>query len=156
MDNILTKFEHELITQFDVMIAGQLEPAITIILNAPSSKNLIECSMLKQAFFRSLPDSDKVDVDTDATIEDMAGEDIILLLSMSKVVELSDVLIVAKKLFSAPGIGIINKDTKLSSAIIDQISINDLEIMLGEYLVNFILASALKRMKEKQLEVSQI
>lgn len=155
MENVKTEFEYELTTQFDVMIKGQPEPAISITLKAPSSKNLTECSILKQAFFRSLPEGESVESDTDAKIEDMEGMDIMILLSMSSKVELSDILTTAKKLFSSKGVGFVNGDTALTRDLLDMASIDDLEGMLGDYLVNFILASSLNRMKQKQLEVSQ-
>lgn len=154
MQDMLTEFEYELTSQFDVMINGQMEPAISITLKAPSSKNLTECGILKQAFFRALPDTEDVE-DSDANIDDMKGEDILILISMSSDVSLSDVLITAKKLFSSKGIAQINGSTTLTSPLADKLSIDDLEGMLGQYLVNFILASSLKRMKEKQLEVLQ-
>lgn len=156
MENVKTEFEYELTTQFDVMVKGQPEPAISITLKAPSSKNLNECSMLKQAFFRSLPKGEEVQSDTvDAKIDDMEGADIIILLSMSTEIELGEALTVAKKLFSSTGIGFVNGDTKLTHDLINMASIDDLEGMLGDYLVNFILAFSLNRMKQKQLEASQ-
>lgn len=155
MQDMMTKFEYDLTKQFDVMVRGQLEPAISVTLNAPSSKNITECSILKQAFFRSLPKGEDVELNPDATVDDMDGDEIIILLSMSDSVELGEVLAVAKKLFSSTGIGSINGDTKLTSELINMISMDDLESMVGKYLVNFILASALKRMKQKQLEASQ-
>lgn len=155
MENAKTEFEYELTTQFDVMIDGQLEPAISITLKAPSSKNLTECSILKQSFFRSLPESDDVEVSADNKIEDMDGIDIMILLSMSTKVELGDVLTTAKKLFSSAGVGTVNENTKLTHDILSKVSIDDLEAMVGQYLVNFILASSLNRMKQKQLEALQ-
>ena len=74
---------------------------------------------------------------------------------MSKNVDLSDVFDVAKKLFQFPGIALIDGEQKFNNELINRLSIDDLEDMLGEYMINFTLASSLNRLKEKSSKESQ-
>jgi len=50
---------------------------------------------------------------------------------------------VAKKLFFSQGIAMVEGEQRFTGPIYDTMSIDDFEKMLGEYLVNFILQSAL-------------
>lgn len=121
-----------------------------ISLYPPSSKNIKECCELKQAFFRSLPKNDATkppvedEKDEDAGI---TGEAIIGLISMSDKVELSHVLLTARELFKS-GVALMEGETKLTTPMLDKLSIDDLEGMVGEYMAVFILASALKKMNK--------
>lgn len=130
-------------------VSGNMEEAQSITLVAPTSKHMVECAQLKQAFFRALPKqsptSDSAETKNDADTK-LTGEAIMGLIAMSPDVELSVVLLTAKELFSK-NIGLIDGEVKLTKPLIDEMSLDDLESMTGEYLANFILASALTKMK---------
>lgn len=125
---------------------GETTEARFIQLTAPTSKNSRECAALKQAFFRSVPDSTDSDPDPDSV--DLSGHDVIMTIAMSPDVDLPDVIDVGRKLFSS-GVAKVDGEVKLTNHLIDRMSQDDLEAMLGEYMVGFTLASSLARMREK-------
>lgn len=149
MSDKISEFDYQLIDPIGYHYKGEVIEGTFITLKAPSSKNTVECAQLKQAFFRAIPQSEgNVELsssDKKEAEEALTGESIISLLSMSSKVDLSVVLLTAKKLFCS-GIALMEGETKITAPIISEMSYDDLESMLGEYLVNFILASALKKM----------
>ncbi len=151
VDEIKTEFRYVLASTFQYSKEGEQTNAKFIALTAPTSKCMRECAALKQAFFRAIDDQKDAkaargDVDTDLEI---TGEDILSMLSMSKTVDLPDLLDTAKQLFLMPGIALIDGEHKLKTTLIERMHIDDFQNMFGEYMVNFILASSLKLLKEK-------
>lgn len=130
---------------------GEVVEGQFITLSAPSSRNLSECADLKQAFFRAMP-KDEAGREGSPLSEadknnDITGDAIMMLISMSPEVELKKVLLTARELFSS-GVAKIDGETKVTKPILDSFSQDDLEDMTGMYLANFILASVLKKMKK--------
>lgn len=118
-----------------------------IALAAPTSKNMTECAFLKQAFFRSLPKTKPEDrEELSSETPEITGEGVITLITMSKDVDLSGVLLTAKELFTS-GVAMVDGEVKLTKPLLDAMSQDDLEAMTGEYMANFILASALRKLK---------
>ena len=133
---------------------GEQAEGTFVRLTAPTSKHFRECAMLKQAFFRSIPQ----DQEHEAKVEkeetpSMSAQDVIVILSMSKGAELADVYEVAKRLLTN-GVAQIDGVVKLKPLHVEKMSHEDFEGMVGEYLVNFTLASSLRAMKEKSFEES--
>lgn len=140
-----TEIDYHLLTPFTYAHGGGTHEASFIRLLAPTSKVARECAYLKQAFFRSVPkDADAGDKAEAAELP--SGEDVMMVLAMSKDVELPDVLDVARKLFTAPKIAMVDGEAKLTNHLIDTMDQDDFERMLGEYLVGFTLASQLAKM----------
>lgn len=139
---------YKLETKLPYAKAGQMVEGEFIALTAPTSKNMVECAALKQAFFRALP---KVTPDAAAKSDDISAEidgaSVMALITMSKDVDLSSVLITAKELF-ASGLALIDGEVKLTKPLIDTMAQDDLEAMTGEFMANFILASALQRLRK--------
>lgn len=141
----VTTFDYNLKMGFEYHHKGQLTTAKFITLRAPTSRNSDECGALKQAFYRSVPKDVDPDDKAKAKAEDrvIEGSDIVMALAASSEVEFSDVLRTAKKLFTS-GVAMVEGETKMTMPMLDEMSQDDLEGMLGEYLVNFTLASSLK------------
>lgn len=116
-------------------------------LTAPSSKQLKHTTYLKQSFFRALNSLQGAakEEKTDESV-DMKAEDIISMLYMSDV-DMNNVLLSAIELFSS-GVALVDGDQRFTKPIIETLSQEDLELMTGTYLVNFILASALAKAKK--------
>ena len=147
-EELKTEFDYELETKFSYAYKGDMQEASFIRLKAPSSKNISQCADLKQAFMRALPTDGKVEEGKDSKgLDDLDGESIMMLISMSKDVSLKSVLISARELFSS-GLAFVDGETKVTKPILDDMSQDDLENMLGEYYLNFILASWLRKMKK--------
>lgn len=148
MSKKLTEFNFELEVPIKYAYEGEMVDGTFITLKAPSSKNMLECSVLKQAFFRALPtdtDSTQNSSDDDGEKADLTGDAIMTLIMMSQNVELATIIATARDLFSS-GVALLEGETKVTKPILDDIDPDDLERMIGDYLVNFILASSLKRL----------
>lgn len=116
-------------------------------LTAPSSKQLKHTTFLKQSFFRALNSlQGSADKEKAEESPDMKPEDIISMLYMSDV-DMNTVLLSAIELFNS-GVALVDGEQRFTKPIIDTLSQEDLELMTGTYLVNFILASALAKAKK--------
>jgi hypothetical protein len=142
---IKTEFRHDLGSKFTYSSKGSLVEATFIILSAPSTKYSKECSALKQAFFRALPPGD-AEVEPDA--KDPTGMEVMILLAISTKVELPEVIEIGKKLLSS-GLAQVDGEAKLTMHLIELMRADEFDEMLGEYIVNFIIASSLAKMKSK-------
>lgn len=143
-----TEFNYELEQSFEYASKGEQCTASFITLTAPTSRNMKECAELKQAFFRALPKTplqDSVEVPED-NADELDGAGVMLLIAMSRDVELSVVLCTARELFST-GIAKVDGEEKLTKTLLDKMNQDDLEAMTGDYLANFILASALQKLR---------
>ena len=142
--------DFNLTTPISYAYKGEMQEGGFITLNAPTSKNMKECAELKQAFFRALPKNQgavQAEPTKDEEDAELTGDAIMGLISMSDNVELSVVLATARELFSS-GLAMVEGETKVTKPILDSLTLDDLECMVGEYLAVFILASALKKMKK--------
>jgi len=151
-----TEFKYVLKSPFSYSKDGQVIDAQFITLKAPTSRTTTECASLKQAFFRAMSEQEGGDADKADPDFDISGSDIMTLIAMSKSVDLPEVLAIGKKLFQQPGIALVDGETKLGNELMNRMSVDDLEDLLGDYLVNFILASSLQRLREKSGKASQI
>lgn len=152
--DIKTKYDYELQVPFEYHYKGDLQEAQFITLLPPTSKNIADCADLKQAFMRAMhgyQDSGAAQAAKDSAVDvesdDFGGEGIMMLISMSKDVELKQVLLHGRELFSS-GVALVDGETKVTKPILDNIDQDDLEAMIGEYYINFILASWWKKMKK--------
>jgi hypothetical protein len=153
----IDEFQYPLLKPFNIAKTGDEVEATFIRFHAPTSKVIKQCAALKQAFFRAMqeqqdkPSSAVPDV-VDQKQPEIFGHDVMNVIAISTQVDLTEVMEIAKQLFQAPNIALVEGEHKFGSAVIDRMSAEDLECALGEYLVNFILASALMRLKEKSLK----
>lgn len=125
--------------------SGEVEKAYEVTIYAPSSKQLKNTVYLKQCFFRALnsvsdTDAKEKDVDKDKIIE---ASDVMALLYMSDI-DMHKFMLSARELFQA-GVAKIDGKRDFTVPLLDKLSPDDLETLAGEYLINFILASALKK-----------
>jgi len=130
--------------------SGDQDSASWIELRPPTTRNSRECSALKQAFFRAANESESEEggpTEIDGDARGPQGEGIIAVMAMSTEVDLPEIMEVARKLFSS-GVAQVDGETKLTTRLIESMSQDDFERMLGEYLVNFTLASALARTRK--------
>lgn len=144
--------DFELAEPIPYALEGDMVEGTFVKLTAPTSRNRVECARLKQSFFRALPKDDGQPAEkrdeSDKKADEFTGEAIMTLIAMSQDVELEVVLLNARELFTS-GVAHVEgeKDGKLNKLMLDAMDPDDFELMTGAYLVNFILASALKRLK---------
>ncbi len=138
----------ELTEPFEYASGGDMVSANFIELTPPTSRNMTECSALKQAFYRAIPEGGRDDDDKPEKedTDDITGSEVISMILRSKDVDLITVLLHAKELFKS--VGLVDGEVKFGKPLIDLMDPDDFENMVGEYLVNFILASTLRKMKE--------
>jgi hypothetical protein len=125
---------------------GNQEQATFVELTAPAARNSKECAALKQAFWKSI-DTD-AEGSSEAEPTNVTPEDVVTMIAMSRDSDLADALEVAKRLFTKGKVANLDGEAPLTSPVIENMAMEDLEGMFGTYMVNFILASSLRRMKE--------
>lgn len=154
-DKLIEEFDFVLTKKIPYSDDGVEVEGSFIKLTAPSSKQLTNCTELKQAFMRAIGDMDKKYTKEEIedakkslgdSKQDMDGSGIMSTLYMSKNVDMVKVLISAIELFRT-GVAEIEGKKELTKPLIDLMSQEDLERMTGEYMANFILRSVLKEMK---------
>lgn len=151
-EEIVTEIQFHLKTPISYSNSGEIVDGSFITLKAPSSRNSKECAKLKQAFFRSIDQNAEVDESSKQAAAEGTSENsadgVVIMLAMSKDVELDEVMDTARKLFtSGNNIAMVEGEAKLTSPLIDKMTLEDFEQMTGEYMLRFILASALAKMK---------
>ena len=150
-----TEFDYPLRSPFTYPHQGNQVEASFIRLTAPTSRNSRECATLKQAFWRSADRDTSSNAETQNEAEvDIKGQDVIVMLSMSRDVDLADVMDVARHLFTKGKVAKVDGEMSLTIPLIDEMSQDDVEAMLGDYLVNITLASSLALMKDKSSKAS--
>ena len=151
-----TEIEFYLSSPMSYADHGERRETLHILLKAPNSKVSRECSAIKQAFARAAnPTAAQQEAAAKAkaagrVMEDSGDpdpEEVILLLAQSSVVDLPDVLEVARRLFLSPGIALVDGSEKLTAHALESVSQDDFERMLGEYMVGFTLASLFSKMR---------
>lgn len=143
-----TEITYTLQTPIKYAHKGEQEEGSFVILKAPTSRNMKECADLKQAFFRALPkpgSSGENDSTVDTEDEGIPGDAIMAMIMVSNDVELATVLATGRELLTS-GVALVEGEEKLTKPLLDSMSADDLEGMIGEYMGNFILASALQRL----------
>lgn len=157
------EFQYDLKHPFEYYHGGDIHEAQFILLSAPTSRHSDECSVLRQAFGRATAtiadlagDSsrDSADGDEKETAEEktITGSDVISMLAMSSGVNLAKVMSTGIKLFTTKSPSVVAKvdgEIALNKELIGRMMLEDLEAMLGEYLVNFTLASTLAQTRKK-------
>lgn len=144
-DELKSEAQFVLTTKTSYSNKGEQVNAEFIELTAPTSKHSKECAALKQSFFRALPQNEEAK-DPEAKDVEITGDEVMVLISMSQVVDLGEVINVGKRLL-AGGVAMIDGEVKLTNNVIDNMSQDDVEQMIGFYMINFILASSLARIK---------
>ncbi len=130
----------------EVAKAGEIELVQEIEFTAPTSRNLKESSQLKQALSRAMFEAQEKAGDTTAAVSSgkdtkITGKDIMQALTFSSV-PLEDVLAVGHKLLTS-GVGTVAGGVKFNALMCANLSLDDMERMVGDYAVNFCLRSIL-------------
>lgn len=147
MDN--TQVIHTLIKSFKYTPAnaGNEVDAQFVTLLEPSVRQLSACATLKQGFMRVIAKESGSGTDTQSSgtvsVEEVPMENrIINALYGSDAVDMTVVLQSAKELFRE--VAMVDGEKKMTVPMLDALCIEDLELMAGKYMANFILASVLK------------
>ena len=137
---------------------GETVEGEVLVCTAPKGKNRKDVTKLKQMFFRSLPDQDSASIEKaqaakelkeeEASEEDISinGNEILFIVMQSAKVEYDDFIELGRKVLSS-GCCSIDGVKEVNSTIIDRLSVEELENVVGEYVAFFIVSSAMKSMQ---------
>jgi len=150
MTEYKTEIEFNLSSPVKYHAGGKIEESYTLILKAPSNRVGRQCNQLKQGFMRALKgladSSGDVKVHNgDAKKQEITAEEIIEVLQMSEI-DYSDYVETFKSLLTNK-MAMVSNDIALNGVMFDELSIDDTDKMLGEYLESFLLVSQLKKLK---------
>lgn len=138
---------HELIKPFNYTPknSGEETEAQFIELREPSVSHLTACSTLKQAFMRVIAAEagDAEEADSSNEKEDTVPmENRIINALYASNEDVPKLFLTAKELFKE--VAFVDGEKKVTVPMLNSMSIDDIEIMTGKYMANFILASVLK------------
>lgn len=138
--------------EFTYSHAGDTQTATFIELNSPTAKNLKEVGQIRQSLTQAIrehedrqSDSDEPkaapaeDTDSDTALLVPDGKDIITVIASSSV-DLAGLYACARILLLSKGICQVGGDEKLTQNLWDSMSARDVEMMVGTYIANFIMA----------------
>ena len=142
-----TEIIHELIKpiKYTPKNSGEETEAQFVTLLEPSVKQLSACSTLKQAFMRVIAKEAGDAEESSSPVAESTmpmHQSIMNALYASPEADITKVLFSAKELFR--DVGLIDGEKKLTVPMLDAMCIEDIEVMTGKYMENFILASVLK------------
>jgi len=143
---LVREVQYVLEVPFSYAHKGQPVDARFVLLLAPTARNSREAATLKQAFFRAAGGQESEAAEQKGDVRIPTGSEVMVALAMSKDVDLPEVLEVAKKLLTS-GVAMIDGEEKLTGPVLDKVSDEDFQAMVGEYLVAFCLASVLSKMR---------
>lgn len=146
--DIKDELDFELKKSFDYDYQGERETARLLVLRAPSNKQHKYRVRLQQGFFqainaiRSTGNSDQ----TEQNVEVGGAE--ILALMLSSDVDMVEYHEVFEKLICS-AVCMVEDKTPLTATLYEKIHPDDLDRLMGDYLGNFILSSALATLGQK-------
>ena len=135
-------FEYTLSDPVKFHKGGSTEETTLLVFQAPSAKNRRKVSRLKQGFMQAVSSikAEGTDAKKEGKAEDIKPQEILSVLQMSDI----DYESYVETFFSLVTDGICKVDgseVSLTGQMLDEVSCDDLDKIMGEYLVNFIIGS---------------
>lgn len=138
----MSEVTYELKGKLDYAYKGEIKQAIFVTLLAPAFKQVDKVAPLKQALMAAIRDIQVASGDRKENSEssgEITGQDIMQMLYQGSG-DMSKVMAHARQLFIS-GVALIDGETRFTLPLIDDMSLDDVEGMLGEYLAAFIVPS---------------
>lgn len=145
-DEMIEKVDVPLTRPIKYAFKGEQITSQFVTLYAPNSLQLANSTYLKQTFFQAVANSkgeDSKDKKAGKDISELTGADIIMMMMMSDV-DMVKFMLAAKELLKS-GVAQLDDQQVMKAPLLEALSDEDFELLVGEYLVNFTLASALKK-----------
>lgn len=138
--------EYILSSPISYQYEGSATEGEIIYLTAPSAKNHKKIAKLKQGFMRAISDlDDSKQQENKVAEEDVSDREkglaMLGLLQMSKTTDYDDYIELFISLLS-DGLAKIDDKVVLTNLLVEKLSFSDIEGLLSDYLVNFIIGSA--------------
>ena len=131
---------------FEYANQGASPQAGFITLKAPTSKHLESVGYLKAAFYKAIDDAAD-DEGGGKAPEEVTGVHVMSTLAVSPLVDYAEVMKVGRDLFVHGKVALVDGEIPMNGPLMEKVSWEDLEGMLGAYLVGFPLRSTLERAK---------
>jgi len=125
---------------------GQSGEGQLLVLRAPNSKQQRERITLQQGFFRALNSVSSSEGGKSEGSQDIKGVEVLALL-LSSDVDMVEMHEAFRKLICSQACKIEDK-AEMTSTLFDEIDLDDIDLLMGEYLANFILSSVLKTLSQ--------
>lgn len=144
----MTEITYTLKESFEYALNGNNEKATFITLTAPNFKQIDKVTPIKQAFTRVAVKSAKEAVrestprpSKEGEVEEskITGSEIIAMMYASDV-EMKSILLYAEQLFKS-GVALVDGETNLTTPLMEKMTLDDFEGLLGDYMSNFIAPS---------------
>ena len=122
---------------------GNMQEANFISITAPTIKQIDKFAPIKQAFMAA---ASEIAANHNTENSDQSGDDVEMSTDQYMLVmyrgsgDMAQVMIYAQELFKS-GVALVDGETKLTQPILDKMSIEDIEGLLGAYIANFIAPS---------------
>lgn len=145
-----TEFVFKLSNQIHFHKGGDVVYIDKIILKAPSAKNRHYTTRLRQTFTQAIKDMTQTETSNKSSTEkpqaktNIDGISVIAFLMMSKI-DLNICYDDFKEIL-LNGCAFVDKDAPFNELLYEQLVDDDLELMLGEYIANFLIPSWTKQM----------
>ena len=135
-------FEYTLSDPVKFHRQGQTEESTLLVFQAPSAKNRKKVAKLKQGMMRAIDGIQGESVqNVDGKPEDINPREVLALLQMSSVIEYDEYLETFVGLMTSGVCRVDGSEIMLNEKMLEDVTCEDLDNILGEYLVNFILGS---------------
>lgn len=146
-----SQFDFELTTPLKYHKDGDSAEARILVLKAPAKKHRKQSIRIKQGFFQAMQYHQANNSSSEKAVEEakkkieagdetITGQEIMMMLYMSDVdIERFDEAF--DKLLLSPGICMVDDAVQLTGPILDELSEEDTDRLLGEYLENFFVGS---------------
>lgn len=133
---------------------GDTEIAKFVNLKAPTAKNIVDCGFLKRLFTNAaykaseLNKGEEPSNKKDSQAQDISGSDIVeLIYAFGDAEDIEKAFVAAKNIFK--NCGVLDGEVGLTAPLVDSLSVDDFEMMVGEYIANFTAASMLGNNQKK-------
>lgn len=125
---------------------GESVEAQFITLKAPTMKQHSQASSLKQSIMKLLKsvtddadESEKSESKDDSDDSELSGENLVMLMFSSDVVDINVIFEQAKAVFKA-GCALVDGEQPLNGNLIEKFDPEDFQNLVGEYILNFTIA----------------
>lgn len=140
-------FDFVLDEPIDYVVGGEVTSGSRITFYAPKPSQRKKVMKLKQIFFQALPKTSSTDVKPEKPSDNAADDDIngdaIIALVASSNADYAEFIELGRSLICDQNAKI-DDVTYLTTVLVDKIDVDVLESMVGQYIANFIVKSALK------------
>ncbi len=136
--------EYHLKEPFEYAFQGDTRKAKFILLNLFSGKQMSQAANVKQICLRAFQSfADKAEPDAKPTDVKLTGTEVMQAIYLSTE-DANKFLLYMTELLTTKGIALIDGEQHLTKPLIELMSMQDVENVCGEYVLNFIVSSVLK------------